>query len=259
MPSTTDDVIRIDGVSLSYSTRAGRITALADFSLDIARGEFVSIVGPSGCGKSTLLSLTGGLMAPTTGRIMLDGRPLTGPTSRIGFVFQDAVLLPWRTVLENIMLPVQIKHLSAGQHRARARELIEMVGLQGFESNLPNELSGGMRQRVAIARALMLDPEILLMDEPFGALDALTRERMGFELLRIWQGSGKTVVFVTHSISEAVLLSDRVIALTRRPARIGRISAIGMPRPRTAASLQHPDYVRTSAELRQLMLSGGES
>ena len=176
------------------SKRFGELEVLSEISLAVDRGAFISLVGPSGCGKTTLLRIVAGLEPASSGAVLLDGRAVDAPGGNRGFVFQSDSLLPWRTVLENIMLPVQIKHLSAGQHRARARELIEMVGLQGFESNLPNELSGGMRQRVAIARALMLDPEILLMDEPFGALDALTRERMGFELLRIWQGSGKTVV-----------------------------------------------------------------
>jgi len=252
-----EPIIEARRVHLRYPTLSGEIAALADISISIAAGEFLSIIGPSGCGKSTLLAILGGLLAPTAGGVLFEQRALAGPNRRIGYVFQDPVLLPWRTVLENVLLPIEIRRLARDRYLDEARRLVALVGLAGFEDNYPKELSGGMRQRAAIARALMLDPEVLLMDEPFGALDALTRERMGYELMRIWQGSGKTVVFVTHSISEAVLLSDRVVVLTSRPGKVGYACAVGLPRPRTPESLRDPRHVEVAAELRQLLLAGG--
>ena len=208
------------------------VSALADVSLDVAPGEFVTIVGPSGCGKTTLLRILGGLLRPTSGRLHLLGRPVSGPSRSVGIVFQDPVLLPWRTVLDNVMLPVQVLRLERDPYRVRALDLLRLVGLAGFEAKYPHELSGGMRQRVSLARALVHDPALLLMDEPFGALDAMTREAMNLELQRVWQESGKTVVFITHSIGEAVFLGDRVIVMSPRPGRITDVVSVELPRPR---------------------------
>jgi NitT/TauT family transport system ATP-binding protein len=208
------------------------VTALADVSLEIGPGEFITIVGPSGCGKTTLLRIMAGLLLPTSGTVRLLGRPVTGPSRSVGVVFQDPVLLPWRTVLENVMLPVQVLGLDRGPYRRRALDLLRLVGLTGFESKYPHELSGGMRQRVSLTRALVHDPALLLMDEPFGALDAMTREAMNLELQRIWREFGKTVAFITHSIPEAVFLGDRVVVMSPRPGRIVDVVAVELGRPR---------------------------
>ena len=208
------------------------VAALADISLDIAPGEFVTIVGPSGCGKTTLLRIMAGLLRPTSGTVRLLGRPVTGPSRNVGVVFQDPVLLPWRTVLDNVMLPVQVLRLDRRSYHSRALDLLGLVGLAGFESKYPHELSGGMRQRVSLARALVHDPALLLMDEPFGALDAMTREAMNLELQRIWQESGKTVAFITHSIAEAVFLGDRVVVMSPRPGRVADVVTVSLGRPR---------------------------
>ena len=241
-------------MALVYPSVAGEIRALADISLDVAPGEFLSILGPSGCGKSTLLSILGGLLAPTSGEVRFDGATLDGPSPRIGFVFQEPVLLPWRSVLDNVLLPAQLGGVRDPRGETRARALLDMLGLAGFEANYPRELSGGMRQRVAIARALLLDPEILLMDEPFGALDAINRERMNLELLRLWSVSRKTIVFVTHSIPEAVLLSDRVVAMTERPGRVKQTYDVELPRPRSLATMEDDRYLGICRELRALMM-----
>jgi len=247
------EAIHLAKLRVSYDTAQGPIDALHDLDLTILQGEFVSIVGPSGCGKSTLLSVIGGLLAPSGGSIKVYGEPVEEPSERIGFVYQDAVLLPWLSVLRNVLLPARIRHGRETNHEERARQLLEMVGLKGFEANFPKELSGGMRQRVAIARALLLDPQILLMDEPFGALDAMTRERMGHELLRIWEGTGKTVVFVTHGISEAVLLSDRVVSMSKRPGRILEVTNVDLPRPRQASTQDDDRFLAVSRHLRILL------
>jgi NitT/TauT family transport system ATP-binding protein len=228
------DLIVIEGLTKSFPTLAGTTTlALDDVSLAIGENEFVTIVGPSGCGKSTLLKLVAGVIPPTRGRITLGGRPRRGPTRDVGLVFQTPVLLPWRTVLDNVLFPIEMLRLPVRAHRAEAERLIELVGLGGFERSYPRELSGGMQQRVSICRALVYDPPVLLMDEPFGALDAMTREELGVQLLRVWQERRKTVVFVTHSIPEAVLLADRVVVMTPRPGRVVRIVDVTLPRPRT--------------------------
>ena len=230
MPAPLIAVSRLDK---TYLTRAGaRICALADVSLDIADGEFVTIVGPSGCGKTTLLRILGGLLVASSGTVELLGRRISGPSRKVGMVFQDPVLLPWRTVLENVMLPVVVLQLDRQAHRRRAIDLLALVGLSGFEDKYPDELSGGMRQRVSLARALVHDPALLLMDEPFGALDAMTREAMNLELQRIWQESGKTVAFITHSIPEAVFLGDRVVVMSPRPGRIVDVVTVDLPRSR---------------------------
>ena len=226
-------LIAVANLEKTYLTRAGsRIRALADVTLDVADGEFVTIVGPSGCGKTTLLRILGGLLSGSSGSVELLGRRVTGPSRSVGMVFQDPVLLPWRTVLENVMLPVAVLRLDRQTYRQRALDLLGLVGLAGFEDKYPHELSGGMRQRVSLARALVHDPALLLMDEPFGALDAMTREAMNLELQRIWRESGKTVAFITHSIPEAVFLGDRVVVMSPRPGRIVDVVPVDLERPR---------------------------
>ena len=218
-----------------YGSRQGQVEALADISFQVAPQEFVCVVGPSGCGKSTLLRLMAGLLQPTRGRVCLDGQVLTGPRRQVGVVFQKANLMPWRSVRDNVVLPLELAGVPREQALQRAEALIKLVGLAGFERARPRNLSGGMEQRVAIARALVHEPEILLLDEPFGALDAMTRERMSAELLRIWEASRKTVVMVTHNIQEAVFLADRVLVLTPRPGRIRAAFDIPLSRPRDVA------------------------
>ena len=232
-PQTALTKIHIEHLSKVYGSREGSVTALDDVNLSIRGNEFVTLVGPSGCGKSTLLKVIGALIKPTRGVLCHDGEPLTNPTRDVGIVFQEAVLLQWRTVLENVLLPAEILGLDKAKSRSRAMDLINLVGLGGFEKRFPRELSGGMQQRVSICRALIHNPSVLLMDEPFAALDALTREELGFELMRIWAVDKKTVVFVTHNIIEAILLADRVVAMTPRPGRIARVIDIALPRPRT--------------------------
>lgn len=206
--------------------------ALSDINFSVAKGEFVSLVGPSGCGKTTLLKILAGLSPKSSGEVRIAGQDVDGPLSKVGMVFQAPTLLPWRTILDNVFIPVEVQGKSKKDYRDRAMELLEMVGLGGFEDKFPNELSGGMQQRAGICRALIHDPEVLLMDEPFGALDAMTREFMNLELLRIWRESGKTIVLVTHSIAEAVFMSDRVIVLSPRPGRMADVVDIELPRPR---------------------------
>ena len=208
------------------------VTALSNFSLEIAKGEFVSIVGPSGCGKSTFLNIVLGLIEPASGVIQLDGTRISGPGQERAMVFQEFGLLPWRSVTANVELGLELKGVPSSKRAARAKELINLVGLKGFESHYPHELSGGMKQRVGLARALATEPEVLLMDEPFAALDAQTRDLMQTELLQIWERSKKTVLFVTHSIEEAAYLSDRVIVMTARPGRTKDVIQIDLPRPR---------------------------
>jgi len=227
-------MIALRDVGKRYTNRAGdTVVAVDGVTLDIGADEFVTIVGASGCGKSTLLKLIGGLIAPTSGQILRGGMPVTGPSPDTGIVFQNPVLLPWRSVRDNVLFPVEILGGSRREYRAEADRLIALVGLRGFESSIPRELSGGMQQRVSICRALIHDPALLLMDEPFGALDAMTREELGMELLQVWSERRKTVVFVTHSIPEAILLADRVVVMASRPGRIVTIVEITLPRPRS--------------------------
>jgi NitT/TauT family transport system ATP-binding protein len=245
------------GLGKTYAARDGAVTALEEVSFGVRRGEFVSIVGPSGCGKSTLLKIILGVVPLSSGEALLEGRSVRGPQVGAGMVFQTAALPPWRRVIDNVLLPIEILGLPRRDYRAKAQKLIEMVGLAGFEMKLPNELSGGMQQRVSICRALIHDPELLLMDEPFGALDALTREIMQAELLRIWAETHKTVLFVTHSIDEAVLLSDRVVVITPRPGRVARDIAIDLPRPRGPESRSLPLFQDHARTLRHLLGVGG--
>jgi NitT/TauT family transport system ATP-binding protein len=250
-----DASIRLDRVGMVYQTASGPVEALRDISLDVAQGQFVSLVGPSGCGKSTLLRIIAGLRPATTGSVTVDRSPVTKPIPNVGMVFQAPVLLKWRTILDNVLLPAELTGLSTAGYRQRARDLLQLVGLGDFANKRPNELSGGMQQRASICRALLLDPPLLLMDEPFGALDAMTRDDMNLELLRIWGeglgagGQRKTIVFVTHSIPEAVILSDRVVVMSRRPGSITAALDIDLPRPRTVETRASPDLGRLSLEI----------
>ncbi|TMA91933.1 MAG: ABC transporter ATP-binding protein [Deltaproteobacteria bacterium] len=218
-----------------YNSGGDEVVALDKFSLDVADGEFVTVVGRSGCGKTTLLKLTAGLLGATSGSIHVAGKPVTAPLTNIGIVFQSPVLLPWRKTLDNVLLQIEARKLDVNGYRKRALELLELTGLKGFEDRYPAELSGGMQQRVSISRALIHNPPLLLMDEPFGALDAITRDEMNLELLRIWSESKKTVLFITHSIPESVFLGDRVIVMTPRPGKVAEILNIDLPHPRATA------------------------
>jgi NitT/TauT family transport system ATP-binding protein len=247
-------VIRLDHVEKTYRTRRGDLVpALDDITLEVGENEFVTLVGPSGCGKSTLLKLVAGLVPLTRGRIHIRDQPVTEPFPDVGFVFQQPVLLPWRSVLDNVLFSVEMLGLDPRQYRKPAGDLLELTGLAGFEHRYPRELSGGMQQRVAICRALLPDPNLLLMDEPFGALDAMTREEMSLELLRIWEERRKTILFVTHSIPEAILLADRVVVMTPRPGRIARVLQIDLPRPRTMDLEFDPRFKAASDEVRSLI------
>lgn len=248
--TATDPLVAVDGVAKTYFGRQGAIEAVASASLIVGRGEFVSLLGPSGCGKSTLLMMIAGLEQPTNGRIVLDGAPVTGPRRDIGIIFQDATLLPWKTALENVLFPVRILKLPLQIYRQRALDLLAMVGLGGFEHKKPAQLSGGMRQRVAICRALIHDPAILLMDEPFSALDAITRDQMNVALLEILETYQKTVVFVTHSIREAAFLSDRVVVMGGRPSSIMLDMAMPFTRPRRFEVEETPEFVQVCRRLR---------
>ena len=251
--------LKISNLSHTYRTTKGEtIPALTNIDLEIAKGEFITIVGPSGCGKSTLLKILGGLILPSKGDNFLNGMPLRGPSREMGIVFQSPVLLPWRTVFQNMMLPIEVLKLNGSHFLQRGRELMKLVGLEGFENKYPFELSGGMQQRNAITRALIHDPAILLMDEPFGALDAMTREIMNLELLRIWTESKKTVLFVTHSIPEAVFLADRVIVLSARPGRIVRDFKVTLERPRNLDMMGTDHFGEMVREIRNIFgLRGG--
>ncbi|MCF0261325.1 MAG: ABC transporter ATP-binding protein [Sphaerochaetaceae bacterium] len=241
MNEDKDTLLSIKDLRKVYKTRDGELEAIGKVSFDVKDQEFVSIVGPSGCGKSTLLRIVAGLLEKTEGEIIVD-KTKFNPDKEVGFVFQKALLLDWRKVLDNVLLPIEILKLDKKKYRTRAMELLEMVGLKGFEDRYPNELSGGMQQRVSIARALIHDPKLILMDEPFGALDAITREKMNLELLRIWSESKKTVLFITHEISEAVFLSDRVIVLSARPSRQVGSFEINLPRPRGIDLKTTPEF-----------------
>jgi NitT/TauT family transport system ATP-binding protein len=233
------------------------VTALKKLDFDICDGEFVSVVGQSGCGKSTLLKVLAGLLPYTAGSVEFNGKPLRGPTPEAAVVFQSPVLLPWRTVLDNVLLPIEFRKLPLTSHRKSAMDLLAMVGLTEFALRYPFELSGGMQQRAAIVRALVQDPRLLLMDEPFGALDAMTREQMNLELMRIWSKSGKTVIFITHSIAEAIFLSDRVIAMTARPGTIADVITIDLPRPRDLSVINTERFGRYATKLRSLLDAQG--
>jgi NitT/TauT family transport system ATP-binding protein len=251
--------ISVEHLVKTYKSADGAsLIALQDLSFEIHDGEFICLVGPSGCGKSTLLKILGGLLKRTSGSARIGDRSLDGPGPDIGFVFQAPTLLPWRTILENVLLPTEIRRLPLAPFREKAMELLAMVGLAGFENRYSSELSGGMQQRAAIVRALVQDPPVLLMDEPFGALDALTREQMNIEVLKIWSRTRKTVVFVTHSIAEAVFLADRVFVMTPRPGKIDEIINIDLPRPRELAIINTDKFGVYSSHIRQLLQARGD-
>jgi NitT/TauT family transport system ATP-binding protein len=246
--------VDLSEVTVRFASRRVRTTALEEVSLRVPRGEFVTIVGPSGCGKSTLLKVIAGLVRPASGAVSLLDRPVTGPRDDIGFVFQRAALLDWRGVRRNILLQAEMRGMDRHAAASRADELIAMTGLRGFEKALPHELSGGMQQRVALCRALLHQPPVLLMDEPFGALDALTREQMNAELNRIWRESGTTIVLVTHSIPEAVYLGTRVAVMSPRPGRIVRTFDVDLPPQREYAKVMSDQrFDRLSTEIRGLL------
>ena len=235
-------MIVLDGVGMTYEADSGPVEALRDITLEIGRGELVALVGPSGCGKSTLLRIIAGLRAATRGRVVVDGAAVTRPIPAVGMVFQAPVLLRWRTILDNVLLAAELAGRERAAHRARAEALLALVGLQGFGDKRPRELSGGMQQRASLCRALLLDPPLLLMDEPFGALDALTREQISMDIQRLWMETRKTALHITHSIPEAVLLADRVVVMTPRPGRIARVFDVPLARPRTVATRAIPAF-----------------
>jgi len=244
--------IAISGVSKTFRGRSGDVQALNDINLSIERGEFVSILGPSGCGKSTLLMLVSGLVPATRGKIEVGEKTIAGPNSDVGIVFQQDVLLEWRTALQNVMMQAEIRKSDLVAAKARATQLLEMVSLTGFEGAYPKEMSGGMRQRVSICRALLHKPPLLLMDEPFGALDAMTRDQLQLDLMRLCADNAMTVFFITHSIPEAVFLSDRVVVMSPRPGRIERIIDIDLPRPRRLAMREDPAFTHYTRELTEI-------
>lgn len=246
-------------LSTVFASPDGGLKVLQNLTFTVADGEFVAVLGPSGCGKSTLLRLIAGLLQPTGGELRYRGELITEPLPDTGIVFQKANLMPWRTVIENILLPLQVEGLNAQQAEQRALAMIDLVGLSGFEQALPRELSGGMAQRVAIARALIHDARLLLLDEPFGSLDALTRDQMGLELLRIWQAHRITAVLVTHSISEAILLADRVLVLTPRPGRIQLDLPINLPRPRSQEMRYSQEFSQLGKTLRSAIVDPEEA
>jgi NitT/TauT family transport system ATP-binding protein len=254
---STDTVVSLRDVTKSFGQ--GGVTALQSIDLDIRAGEFVSLIGPSGCGKSTLLRIVADLVEPSAGVVEVNGKPAR--QARLdrdyGFVFQDAVLYDWRTVRKNIALPLELMGWDGGARERRVEELLDLVELSGFGDHRPWQLSGGMQQRVAIARALSFAPALLLMDEPFGALDEMTRERLNAELLRIWEQSGSTVVFVTHSIAEAVFLSTRVAVMSRRPGRIAAVVDVDLPQPRTADTREETRFFELVTEVRDRLREGG--
>jgi len=248
--------IRIRGATKIYESKTGPVHALEDLSVEVREGELVCVLGPSGCGKTTLLWAMSGLHALTRGEILLDGTPVIGPRPQeIGIIFQDANLLPWRNLRQNIEFPFEIKKRPVEE--ARIERLLGEVGLAGFEKAYPRELSGGMQQRASIVRALAQDPEVMLMDEPFGALDAFTRDEMNLLLLRLWTETQKTIVFVTHNVSEAIFLADRVVVMTSRPGRLAHIYEIELPRPRTIDMTFEPGFIELIQEIKRTVEAGG--
>jgi NitT/TauT family transport system ATP-binding protein len=250
-------VIDIERVTKVYPTQRGFVQALASVSLSIRKHQFVSILGPSGCGKSTLMQLVSGLVPASQGNIHIDGEKVSGPYKNLGIVFQRDALLSWRTALGNVLLQCEIRHLPIAEYTPRAEALLRQVGLAGFEHSYPAELSGGMRQRVALCRALIHGAPLLLMDEPFGALDALTRDQMGLDLLRLWEQDRKTVIFVTHSVPESVLLSDRVVVMSPRPGRVEADIAIELPRPRTLSMTETPEFSAYTRQIHDIFRAAG--
>ena len=250
----TSDAITIENLNVTFSSKRATVTAIEDVDLRVADGEFVSIAGPSGCGKSTLLKVVAGLTASTSGTVRLRGNSVDGPQREIGYVFQRAALLEWRSVRKNILLQAEMRGMPRQVAQRRCDQLIDMTGLTGFENALPYELSGGMQQRVSLCRALLHEPSVLLMDEPFGALDALTREKMNVELHRIWRETGTTVVLVTHSVAEAVYLANRVVVMSPRPGRVVDTLDVDLPAERDyAESMERPEFTRVANRVRDLL------
>jgi NitT/TauT family transport system ATP-binding protein len=250
----SSDVIAIDGLTVTFSSKRATVTALEDIDLRVADGEFVAIAGPSGCGKSTLLKVVAGLTDASSGDVRLRGNRVQGPQREIGYVFQRAALLEWRSVRKNILLQAEMRGMPRQAAQQRCDQLIEMTGLTGFEQALPHELSGGMQQRVSLCRALLHQPRVLLMDEPFGALDALTREKMNVELHRIWRETGTTVVLVTHSVAEAVYLANRVVVMSPRPGRIIETLDVDLPAERDyGETMERPEFIRVANRVRELL------
>lgn len=256
-PSAASAFIKIQGVTKTFSAKTGRVLALQNVDFEVREHEFVSIVGPSGCGKSTLLGIVSGLTSPTRGSVTIGGIPVQGPYTNLGIVFQSDVLLDWRSVLRNVTLQCEVRRMAAEPVTRRARELLASVGLEGFEEKYPHQLSGGMRQRVAICRALVHDPPLLLMDEPFGALDALTRDQLNVDLQRLWYEARKTVLFVTHSISESIFLSDRVVVMSRRPGVVKEIITVDLPRPRPLSVRETPEFGAYVRRVRGIFVDEG--
>jgi NitT/TauT family transport system ATP-binding protein len=252
MIKAADAYISVSGVSKTFHGRQGSVHALSDINLNVRPGEFVSVLGPSGCGKSTLMMLISGLMSATSGRITVGSKHIDAPNAEAGVVFQQDVLLEWRSALQNIMIQAEIRKSNLREARERAMQLLKMVSLQGFEDSYPKELSGGMRQRVSICRALLHNPPLLLMDEPFGALDAMTRDQLQIDLQRLCADNEVTVLFITHSITEAIFLSDRVVVMSPRPGRIERIIEIDLPRPRRLAMREDAKFNQYTRELTEI-------
>ncbi|MDX2004038.1 MAG: ABC transporter ATP-binding protein [Meiothermus sp.] len=248
-------MVAVNNVSMTFQTGT---VALKDANLEIASGEFISLIGPSGCGKTTLLRLLADLIQPTSGSISIGGKtPEEARKSRAyGYVFQAATLMEWRSVLHNVMLPLEVMNFPQAERRARAEKMLALVGLEKFAKHYPWQLSGGMQQRVSIARALAFDPQLLFMDEPFGALDEITRENLNLELLRLWRETGKTVIFVTHSIPEAVFLSTRIVVMTPRPGKIETVIPVDLPQPRTFETRETPEFFRIATEVREALRKG---
>ncbi|CAN5786728.1 ABC transporter ATP-binding protein [soil metagenome] len=246
----------VDHATKYYKTNTGHVHALEDLTIHIEKGEFVAIVGPSGCGKSTLLWAMSGLHDLTSGQVVLSGAPVSGPRSEIGMIFQDANLLPWRNLRQNINFPFEIKKLKTEPYEQRIQELIEEVGLAGFETKFPRELSGGMQQRASIVRCLSFDPEVILMDEPFGALDAFTRDEMNLLIQKLWMETGKTIIFVTHNVTEAIFLADRVVVLTPRPGRLAHVFDIDLPRPRSTDQTFSPPFIENVLQIKDTIMTG---
>jgi NitT/TauT family transport system ATP-binding protein len=255
-PSSRRTAMTIEHATKYYKTETGSVHALEDLSLEIAEGEFVCILGPSGCGKSTLLWALSGLHELTSGQIMLNGTPVTGPRPELGMIFQDANLLPWRNLWQNILFPFEIKKINPKKHEQRIKALVDEVGLTGFEKKMPRELSGGMQQRASIVRCLSFDPSVILMDEPFGALDAFTRDEMNLLIQKIWMETGKTIIFVTHNVTEAIFLADRVVVLTPRPGKLAHIFPINLPRPRSIEQTFSPEFLKIVLEIKQTIITG---
>lgn len=252
--------VRVDSVTIAYQRpkQSGSLVAVSNLSLDVTRGTFATIVGPSGCGKSSLLLAIGGLLQPSSGRVLVNGRVISGPGRERAMVFQDFALMPWRTALGNVRFGLELQRWRGEDLTERARRYVAAVGLSGFEHYYPSQLSGGMRQRVGIARALAVDPEILLMDEPFGSLDAQMRDEMGNELLAIWEQDRKTALFVTHSIDEAIFLADRIFLMSKNPGRITEVLTVNLPRPRTPDMMESALYIDYRRRIREHLMTARE-